>query len=388
MLGDALGPGGRAGGSSFLSAAEPVIAPALQPFVDRHTLAGAVTPRRRAASKCSTCRDGGLCRRGREAADDPETMFWIASMTKPITATGLMMLVDEGKVKLDDPVEKYLPAFKGQMVLVEQSEDKVVLRKPTRPGVGARRAPAHRRLDRPGAARRKLDYLPLNEAAALYGASPIKFDPGTKYEYNNPGINTAGRIIEVVTERPYDVYMQHRLFEPLGMKDTTFVLIGDQDDRLAKSYRPNNEKNGLEEMQIRAADLSAQLIRIATTSPAAGSSRRPPTLRPSSAQMILNHGMHDGKRFLSEAAIREMTSTQTGDLLNQGKGEGATAWAGQTTRKSPGESGPVIPGSTGHGRGLQHQHDHRPRARAGDDLSGAARRVRQRRRRQAAADVP
>jgi hypothetical protein len=83
-----------------------------------------------------------------------------------------------------------------------------------------------------------------------YAALPLKFEPGSKYEYSNPGINTAGRIIEVVGGLPYEEFMARRLFEPLGMKDTTFWPTVTQPQRLAKAYKPNADKTGLEEMPI------------------------------------------------------------------------------------------------------------------------------------------
>ena len=107
------------------------ISAALQPFVASHSLAGAVT--------LVADKDRILARRRRvrrhrgRQADAADALFWIASQSKPITATALMMLVDEGKVALDDPVEKYLPEFSGQWLAVEQDKDHVLLKKPGRP---------------------------------------------------------------------------------------------------------------------------------------------------------------------------------------------------------------------------------------------------------------
>src|ERR1700729_2591810 len=108
------------------------IAAALQPFVDSHSLAGAVT--------LVADKDKVLALEAVGFADiaagkpmRPDALFWIASQSKPITATALMMLVDEGKVNLDDPVEKYLPEFRGQWLAVEQDKDHVLLKKPGHP---------------------------------------------------------------------------------------------------------------------------------------------------------------------------------------------------------------------------------------------------------------
>src|SRR5207248_4689217 len=94
------------------------------------------------------------------------------------------------------------------------------------------------------------DLLPLRVAVLSYAMTPLLFEPGTKYQYSNAGINTAGRIIEVVSGMPYEDFLQKRLFDPLGMKDTTFWPNEEQLTRLAKSYKPNAAKNDLEETVI------------------------------------------------------------------------------------------------------------------------------------------
>src|SRR6187431_3084199 len=152
-----------------------------------------------------------------------DAMFWIASMSKAITAAGLMVLVDEGKVALDDPVEKYLPEFKGQMVVAEKNDAHMLLRKPAHP-ITVREVLSHMSGLPFSAAIEKptLDGLPLAAAVRSYAMSPLQTEPGTAYQYSNAGINTAARIIEVVSGMKYEDFMQQRLFDPLGMKDTTF----------------------------------------------------------------------------------------------------------------------------------------------------------------------
>ena len=114
------------------AAPEVRLADSLQPFVDNHTLAGAVV----LVADRDKVLDLEAVGYADVAAGTPmktDDLFWIASMSKPITATGLMMLVDEGKVKLDDPVEKYLPEFKDQWVIAEQDKDHMLLKRPTHP---------------------------------------------------------------------------------------------------------------------------------------------------------------------------------------------------------------------------------------------------------------
>ncbi len=301
-----------------LSAAEPAksVASALRPFVDSHTLAGAVTLVA-SKEKILSLEAVGWADIAASRPMKTDALSWIASQSKPVTATALMMLVDEGKVNVDDPVEKYLPEFKGQWLVVEQDKEQVLLKKPAR-SIAVRDILSHTsglpfssRLERKGDAL-KIDRLSLCEAVISYALTPLNFEPGTKYDYSNAGINTAGRIIEVVSGMPYEEFVARRLFKPLGMTDTTLWPSQKQVRRLAKSYKPNADKNGLEVTPI--DQLSYPLTdRNRGPSPAGGlfSTARDLSIF---CRMILNLGVYRGKRYLSEAAVGQMTSTQTRDL--------------------------------------------------------------------------
>jgi CubicO group peptidase (beta-lactamase class C family) len=176
------------------------IAPALQPFVDRHALAGAVTLVAD-KDKVLSLEAVGFADVAAGKPMRTDALFWIASQSKPVTAAALMMLVDGGKVSLDDPVAKYLPEFKDQWLAVEQDKDHVLLRKPKRP-VTVRDILSHTSgmpfrsaLEQP-----TLDLLPLRDAVRSYAMTPLQFEPGSRYQYSNAGINTAGRIIELATQ--------------------------------------------------------------------------------------------------------------------------------------------------------------------------------------------
>ena len=328
-----------------LRAAEPRVADSLQPFVDGNTLAGAVT----LVANRDKVLDLEAVGYSDVAAKTPmktDALFWIASMSKPITATALMMLVDEGKVKLDDPVEKYLPEFKGQMLL-EPGKDEAP-RKPSHP-ITVRNILSHTsglpfksKAEEP-----TLDMLPLRDAVHSYAEAPLVFDPDSKYQYANAGINTAGRIIEVVSGMPYEDFLQKRLFDPLGMKDTTFWPNEEQVKRLAKSYKPGKDGMGLEEISI--TQLHYPLSDHKRQPMPAGGLFSTASDVGAFCQMVLNGGTFRGKKYLSEDAVRQMTSTQTGDLLNHGKGDNGYGLGWQTSHKSKGDAGPVIVGPCGHG---------------------------------------
>jgi CubicO group peptidase (beta-lactamase class C family) len=168
-----------------------------------------------------------------------------------------------------------------------------------------------------------LDGLPLRDAVRSYAETPLQFEPGSKWSYSNAGINTAGRIIEVVGEMPYEDFLDKRLLGPLGMKDTTFWPSEEQLKRLAKSYRPNKDKTDLEETTI--TQLKYPLNdRKRGPMPAGGLFSTASDVG-RFCRMVLNDGTLDGKRYLSEKAVKEMTSKQTGDELKDNYGLGWSA---------------------------------------------------------------
>ena len=288
------------------------IASALQPFVDSHTLAGAVTLVA-TKDKVLSLEAVGYADVAHQKPMRPDCLFWIASQSKPITATALMMLVDEGKVDVEDPVEKYLPEFQGQMVVAEQDENHVLLRKPKHP-ITVKNVLTHTSglpfsspIEQP-----TLDLFPLALRVRSYAMLPLEFEPDGKYQYSNAGINTAGRIIEVAGGVPYEEFLDRRLFRPLGMKDTTFWPSEAQLERLAKSYKPNAEKTGLEETSI--AQLKYPLDDRQRQPMPAGGLFSTATDLSIFYRMILGGGAFQGKRYLSEEAVEQMTSKQTGDL--------------------------------------------------------------------------
>ncbi len=250
-----------------------------------------------------------------------DSVFWIASQSKPITATALMMLVDEGKVKLDDPVERYVPEFREVWLAVERDADHVLLKRPAHP-ITVREILSHTSglpfksaIEEP-----TLDRFPLSVGVRSYATTPLQFEPGTKYQYSNAGINTAGRIIEVVSKMPYETFLDTRLFKPLGMTDTTFWPSGDQLTRLAKAYRPGEGK--LEAIPI--GQLSYPLDDPGRRPMPAGGLFSTAADLARFCQMILSGGESQGKRFLSESAVKEMTTRQTGEEIKESYGLG---WA-------------------------------------------------------------
>lgn len=277
-----------------------------------------------------------------------DSLFWIASMTKPITAMAVMILQDEGKLNIEDPVAKYLPEFKNQMLVQEKSGDRIVLVKPARP-ITIRDLMTHTSglvgnspLD--GDA---LDVLSLKEAVITYALSPLQFEPGTKWSYCNPGINTLGRIVEVVSGEEYAAFLQSRLLDPLEMKDTTFWPTEAQLARLATSYQPTADGKGLEPATIKYL-----------TTPYSNQKRAPLAaggLFSTAADllklytMLLNGTEADGKRYLSPESLALMTTDHTG-TLKSGFTDGMGMGLGfQVVREPVGITAMLGKGTYGHG---------------------------------------
>lgn len=294
----------------------------LQSFVDRHVLAGAVT--------LVADKDGvlGVETVGYEDVNSgkpmaPNTLFWIASQTKPITATAFMILVDQGEVSLDDPVEKYLSEFCELWVISQRGENLMTLKKPKHP-VTVREILSHTAgfpfasaLEQP-----TLDMLPLRVAVRSYAISPLVNEPGTAYLYSNEGINIAGRIIEFVTGCKYEDFLSNQLLKPLGMDATTFIPSKEQVSRLARSYKPNSSNDGIEETII--SQLKYPLTDpVRQPVPAGGLFSTAEDIS-KFCRMILNEGQFNGRRYLSREAVEMMTRKQTPNSIPDGYGLG---WA-------------------------------------------------------------
>jgi len=304
----------------------------LQPLVDNHTIAGAVTlvatPDHTLYLQSMGYRD--LAERAQMPAN---AMFWIASTSKPMTVTAFMMLADEGKVSLNDPVEKFLPEFHGQLVRVAAAGDK-------QNGQAASSAQASHQLvaaahpilvreilshtsglpfksqAQPGA----LDALSLKDSVLTFAAEPLMFQPGTSYSYSNEGIDTAARIIEVVSGMPYEKFIQQRLFDPLGMKDTTFWPDAEQISRMAETYKLDPATKDL--VKVHISQLTYPLDdRQRFPMPAGGLFSTAADVS-KFCQMILNGGTLNGKRYISASSLHAMTTVQNGGMEKQVYGFG------------------------------------------------------------------
>lgn len=166
----------------------------------------------------------------------PDTIFRIASMTKPVTAVAALMLVDEGKLAWDAPVAKYLPEY-GTRPVMENFDpaDKSYTTRPARTVMTVRHLAAHTS---------GLGYPFSNTTLAALAAGtntppanyPLLHDPGTRWAYSE-ATRVLGRVVEIVSGQPLDQFLKSRLFDPLGMNDTSFVTTADRVARVATIHR-------------------------------------------------------------------------------------------------------------------------------------------------------
>jgi CubicO group peptidase (beta-lactamase class C family) len=285
------------------------LATAEQPFVDQGEISGAVML---VATKDQILHVSAVGQSDLASGRKLETgdLFWIASMSKPMTATCVAILADDGKLSFDDPLEKYLPEYRNLWITQEQAADRRVLVKPARP-ITLRDVLTH--TSGLGEYAVTNPHWTLADMTRTLSREPLRFGPGSRWAYSTAGIDTLGRVVEIVSGMPFAEFMQKRLLDPVGMTHTTFWPTPVQKKRLAKSYLRNAQTGKLEETTI------SYMYHGEVDDPA-----RPPlggaglfsTAEDVAKfyQMMLNQGMAGGQRVLKPETIAEMTRKQTGDL--------------------------------------------------------------------------
>ena len=275
----------------------PGIGAAMQEKIDQKEIAGAVTVVI-ARDKILHLESTGYADVATKRAMSPDTLFWIASMTKPITGVAVLMLQDEGKLNVNDRVAKYIPEFENLKAPSGKPANLTITQILTHTsGLGEATGEAARN------ARTLADLVPV------WLAAPMKYEPGAKWQYTQSGINLAGRIVEVISGMTFDAFLQKRLFDPLGMKDTTFYPTDAQKARFVTAYAKNKDTGELAAVPPRG-DFGSR------THPPQGNGGLYSTAHDYArfCQMLLNRGTLDGKRYLSERTFKVLTSVHTGDL--------------------------------------------------------------------------
>ena len=320
----------------------PGIGGAMQDMIGKNEIAGAVTVVV-SKNKVLHLETTGFADVAARRPMTPDTLFWIASMTKPVTGVAVLMLQDEGKLKVSDPVAKHLPEFAALNTPSGKPANLTIAQILTHTsGLGEATGPA--------AAQAKT----LADLVPIWLAAPMQYEPGERWKYTQSGINAGARIVEVVSGMTFDAFVQERIFDPLGMKSTTFYPTEEQRARLATGYAKNKETGALEPAPPR---------------PEFGPRDRPPqgngglystpTDYARFCQMLLNGGTFGGRRYLSAAAMTLLTTPQTGSIPtgffqsdtfgNYGANYGWGITTSILRTPHPGVAAMLSPGTYGHG---------------------------------------
>ena len=316
------------------------LAEVVQGYVDDEAIAGAVTLVARKGGQAHV-RAHGMADRDAGTEMTSEAIFRIASMTKPVTSVAVMMLYEEGRFKLNDPVGLYLPELASLEVLTTGDNGDAVGRVPARRPMTIRHLLTHtsgigyRFLGDLGASPTQQVLSELYRDAGIadglaehdgtieglvtaLGQLPLMHEPGTAFTYGLSD-DVLGRLVEVLSGTTFDEFLRTRLFEPLGMVDTFFYIPGAKAHRLAALYAPN-AAGGLDEVEGTVE--GNHLIYSATYSTGehrsyfAGGAGLSSTVQDYARflQMLLNGGELDGVRMLSPITVDLMTRDHIGDV--------------------------------------------------------------------------
>ncbi|NNC90070.1 MAG: beta-lactamase family protein [Akkermansiaceae bacterium] len=285
------------------------IGPAVTSLIEERKLAGASVMVLRRGHVVYR-RNFGHRNRALEQPVEDDTIFRIYSMTKAITSAAVMMLVEEGQIGLDDPAAKFIPPLAGVKVWTKDGE------------VDPDRPPTVRDLLRHTSgysygwgphpvdkATQKADPLDrghsLEELGQRAGAIPLRFQPGTAWHY---GISTdlLGRVVEVASGRPFDRFLQDRLFDPLDMRDTGFHVPARKKARFSVVY---GGSGGKPLVPVEPVSTSRFLKKPKNLS---GGGGLVSTIRDYARflQMIANGGEFQGRRYLRSGSVALMTTDQ------------------------------------------------------------------------------
>jgi CubicO group peptidase (beta-lactamase class C family) len=294
--------------------------PALQKLVDDGKIPGGVAMVTR-HGKVAYVTTFGYRDLASKAPMTEDTIFAIASMTKPLTCTAVMMLVEQGKLGMDDPVSNFIPEMKVLRVLGDPKDDTkmVVATVPAKRPVTIRDLLSHTsgfayggslsfnsRLgpiyERAGLQRR--DFKTIHEQVVRLAKVPLAHQPGEGWTYGLSH-DVLGCVVEVVSGKSLDQYTQERIFRPLDMHDTSFFVPDDKQERVATIYRSGE-----------GGTLTAVPKYYGSRTRFSGGGGLFSTARDYTrfAQMMLNGGVLDGQRILKPETIAMMTTNQIGDL--------------------------------------------------------------------------
>lgn len=268
-----------------------------------------------------------------------DTMFHMASSTKPVLGVAAMMMIEEGLMSPQDPVEKYIPEFKGiQVAVAEESAVKDIVKSKSKEASKEQKLPDHQlvdvdrtltihdllthtaglhtggigsavaNLDRPGPSDTLASWIPK------VAAGPLDFQPGSRWSYSGTvGLDVVARIVEIVSGTPFNEFVQTRIFDPLDMKDTHWNVPKDKLERMPVF---SNDKGPW----IKSPDYFSGSIGLVSTA----------RDYMHFEQMLVNKGTLFGHRLLKPESVAMMSSNQVGNLFNETEKGGSGRGFGYT----------------------------------------------------------
>jgi len=300
--------------------------PAVQKLLDENKVAGAITIIAR-KGKIVHFEAFGLRDIAAKKPMTKDTIVRIYSMSKPITSVAVMMLYDQGKVKLDDPVSKYLSEFKGLKVYGQTNDGKPDYKTPDRE-MTVRDLLRHSSgltygifgntpVDKMYRKAKIIGSKNLPEMVKKLGKIPLQYQPGAKWHY---GVSTdvLGHLVERVSGQKLDAFLQQHIFQPLDMKDSAFYVPKNKLDRFAACYGPDG-KGGLKVM----GEIASYRF-LSPPSFLSGGGGLVSTARDylRFCQMLLNKGKLDGAQILKPETVAMMTQNQLPPNVFSGPGRG------------------------------------------------------------------
>lgn len=291
-----------------------------QRYIDNEMVAGTVTLVARQGKVVHFSAQGMKdVERNQEMTTD--TIFRMASMTKPIASVALMMLYEEGLFQLDDPIADWLPEFKNMMVEVEQADGCIIL-EPAKTPISFTHILTHTAglmnswlgdTERYSEVARVQGDENLASWTKRHATMPLRYEPGTRWEYS-AATSVVGRLVEVMSGDDLDTFFRERIFEPLQMKDTHFYLPPDKVNRFASLYGPDAD-NGNRMMLTEVGDERSNFV----SGPRAFFSGAGGLVSTAHdyirfQQMMSNGGELDGVRLLGPKTVELMFANHTGDL--------------------------------------------------------------------------
>jgi CubicO group peptidase (beta-lactamase class C family) len=298
------------------------INPVLQGYVDEGELVGTISMIAR-HGKVVHFEKTGVLNKDTSQPIELDSIFRIYSMSKPITTVAAMMLYEEGKFQLTDPVEKYLPEFKNILVLTEDGK----LEKQARPftiqmlmshtagltyGVFGNTP-----VDQQYRKANILSNKDLAEMVTELGKIPLQYQPGTRWHYS-VSVDVLGRLVEVLSGQAFDEFLQQRIFNPLAMNDTFFEVPKDKLKRFGTNHRYNPQTKILEVMDYPETSAFANDV---TFFSGGGGLLSTAEDYMKFCQMLLNGGEFNGARILSRKTIDYMTRNHLNGIFANRGGE-------------------------------------------------------------------